>query len=227
MTAALAEEKGHCLNQIRALDLSWVKELNSQAEKLSKTHQEDARTIVEEATKTASQHNHCEQNHCGHNYCGVARELRHQAEKIGRKSLQLNEDKQSARYPQLLIFVSFSMPLEVLKALASQAGQAGGKLVLRGLVNGNFKDTAEKIKELQKDIIDEVIIDPTLFEAYQVEIVPTFVLRRERTDKIEKTSYHDRLSGNISLEYALEQFTSSGNTSQEATHLLKILRKKP
>lgn len=212
-TLAQAEEKTCGLDH----DLSWVRELNLQAEKLSTTSQQDAQAIVEIATKTAS---HGKQ-------CAVAQNLVHQGEKSVRQTLthahpNLAKDGDNIRYPKLLVFISFSMPLDSLKALGSHVNQLGGRLVLRGLFNGNFRETAQKLKDLQ----EEVIIDPPLFEAYQVEHVPTFILRQKNTDKAEEEAVHDRLTGNVSLEYVLEQFTSSGETHPEAAELLHVLRKK-
>ncbi len=213
ITLAQAEEKACDLDH----DLSWVRELNLQAERLSTTSQQEAQAIVEMATNTASQSKQC----------AVAQNLVHEGEKSVRQTLthahkNVANDEDTIRYPKLLVFVSFSMPLESLKALGTRVNQLGGKLVLRGLINGSFRETAQKIKDLQ----EEVIIDPPLFEAYQVERVPTFVLRQKDTDRAEEEAVHDRLVGNVSLEYALEQFTSSGETHQEAVELLHVLREK-
>jgi type-F conjugative transfer system pilin assembly protein TrbC len=198
-------------------DLSWVRDLNLQAEKLSKAPQQDAQAIVEIATKAASQGKQC----------AVAQNLVHQGEKSVRQTLthahtSLAKDEDNIHYPKLLVFVSFSMPRESLKALGTHVNKLGGKLILRGLLNGNFRETAQKLKDLQ----EEVIIDPPLFEAYQVERVPTFVLRPKNTDGAEEEAVHDRLVGNVSLEYALEQFASSGETHQEALKMLQALRGK-
>ena len=212
-------------------DHSWVKDLNVQVEKLANTYQIEAKAIVQDAISSASQQKHCR----------VAKDLAHQAENIVRENLELSESEHSVRYPHLLVFVSFSMPLEVLKTLAIQVNQVGGKVVLRGLVNGSFKNTAEKVKELQQ----EVIIDPTLFESYQVKVVPTFILQNKATKKDEETDsgksnsspvpsrrgdedrLYDRLSGNVSLEYVLDQFATLGTTRTEAIELLKKLRNAP
>jgi len=94
------------------------------------------------------------------------------------------------KYPDLLVFVSFSMPMETLKTLNQQAIQHGGKLVFRGLVNNSFKEMALKLRELSA----EALIDPTLFEKYQITQVPAIV------------KGHHKIVGNISLTYALEQF---------------------
>ncbi|MBY0292800.1 MAG: type-F conjugative transfer system pilin assembly protein TrbC [Alphaproteobacteria bacterium] len=198
-------------------DLSWVKELNLQAEKLSTTSQQEAQAIVEMGTKATSQGKQC----------AVAQSLVHQGEKSVRQTLthahtNLAKEGDNIRYPKLLVFVSFSMPLDSLKALGTHVNQLGGRLVLRGLLNGNFRETAQKLKDLQ----EEVIIDPPLFEAYQVERVPTFVLRQKNTGSAEEEAVYDRLVGNVSLEYALEQFASSGEMHPEAAEMLQALRGK-
>lgn len=185
-------------------DLSWVKALNRETEKLSQSSQAEAKSVIDQALKASTQQKHCR----------VAENLAHNAEENVRQNLEFSDSERHARYPNLLVFVSFSMPVETLKSLAKQVNQIGGKIVLRGLVNGSFKQTAEKIKDLQK----EVIIDPTLFDEYQVKVVPTFVLRNAKEE-------HDQLSGNVSLEYALEQMSSKGTTKTETLELLNKLRK--
>lgn len=202
---AAKDDRSFKLNQ----DLTWVREMNLQAAQLSKTYQEEARAIVKGAINAASQQKHCE----------AAEALTHKAEEIEHNSLSPNED--SARYPELLVFVSFSMPHDVIKALGNQVNHVGGKLVFRGLINGNFKDTIEKLKELQL----EVMIDPTLYESYQITRVPVFILKKKRKENAHEDGCYDRLSGNVSLHYVLDQFASHGN--QEATQILEDLRRKP
>lgn len=185
-------------------DLSWVKALNREAEKLSQSSQAEANAVVDQALKVSTQSKHCR----------VAESLAYNAEENVRQNLELSDSERHKRYPNLLVFVSFFIPLETLRTLAIQVNQVGGKVVFRGLVNGSFKQTAEKIKDLQM----EVIIDPTLFDEYQVKVVPTFVLRNAKEE-------HDQLSGNVSLEYALEQMSSKGTTKTETLKLLNKLRK--
>jgi conjugal transfer pilus assembly protein TrbC len=95
---------------------------------------------------------------------------------------------------QTLIFVSLSMPEASLKALYQEAEQQGAVLVLRGLKDNSFKRSAEALKILGIG----VQIDPTLFEKYAIQSVPTFVRTRG--------SEYDSISGNISLVYALQRF---------------------
>ena len=47
-----------------------------------------------------------------------------------------------------LIFISFSMPEELIKSYIAEAKLYGGVLVLRGLINNSLKKTIEKLKEI-------------------------------------------------------------------------------
>ncbi|HQS84686.1 MAG: type-F conjugative transfer system pilin assembly protein TrbC [Alphaproteobacteria bacterium 16-39-46] len=127
-----------------------------------------------------------------------------------------------SRYPELLVFVSFSMPIETLKVLAMQVNAIGGAIVFRGLEHGSFKNAAIKLKELGQ----ESLIDPTLFEAYGVTDVPTFILREKTTEEANTKVLQDRLSGNVSLTHVLEQFSEQGDVQEVAQSLLKKLREK-
>lgn len=132
---------------------------------------------------------------------------------------------------QLLIFISLSMPKDSLVSLHEQAKKAGGLLVLRGLVNNSFKETANVIHGLSSEGID-VTIDPRLFEAFAIEAVPTFiVLPTDSHPCADKacsfTPLHDKLTGNVSLEYALEYIAFGGKVSNAiAQNYLTKLRGK-
>ncbi|HQS84681.1 MAG TPA: type-F conjugative transfer system pilin assembly protein TrbC [Alphaproteobacteria bacterium] len=127
-----------------------------------------------------------------------------------------------SRYPELLVFISFSMPIETLKVLAMQVNNIGGAIVFRGLEHGSFKDASIKLKELSQ----ESLIDPTLFDAYGVAHVPTFILREKPTEEANTKVLHDRLSGNVSLIHVLEEFSEQGDVQEVAQSLLKKLREK-
>ena len=93
----------------------------------------------------------------------------------------------------LLVFVSLSMPFEALKKLANDAERQNAILILRGLKNNSFKETALILKDLNL----KVNIDPALFEKFQIAKVPTFVY--EKKDQVYT------LSGNVSLKFATEK----------------------
>lgn len=100
---------------------------------------------------------------------------------------------------EILVFVSFSMPESALKSLFEQAKSCKNqkvRLVVRGLVNDSFAQTQSTVGNLGIT----VDIDPTLFEKYSITHVPTFV-------HVSATENHI-LRGNVSLEFAQEQFAS-------------------
>ena len=76
-----------------------------------------------------------------------------------------------------------------------------------------------------KELGQPMVIDPTLFTAYRVQKVPTFILRTTSTDTAEQPVPHDRLMGHVSLTYAVETFAHNGATAPQAQKLLKKLRR--
>lgn len=99
----------------------------------------------------------------------------------------------------ILVFVSFSMPNIALKELSNQADKYNAKLILRGLHKNSFRKTAQKILEIDKNGM-QFEINPELFKEYQIKQVPTLVL-------IKNGKEINRLSGNVSLEYANEELS--------------------
>lgn len=99
----------------------------------------------------------------------------------------------------LFVFISFSMPDEALLDLARDLGKAGGILVIRGIPDNSFRALASRLLVLKEQGLKTAIqINPKLFEEYDVTTVPTFV-------RIGDQSW-DKVSGHISLSYALELF---------------------
>lgn len=112
------------------------------------------------------------------------------------KQHNLSCTKDSCALPSLeryLIFVSFTMPAVALKSLYLEANKHGGVLLLRGLKNGSFKETAAYIKSLEIG----VQIDPIAFKKYCIDRVPTIVLAQD-------TKFY-AISGNVSFAYAREK----------------------
>lgn len=135
--------------------------------------------------------------------------------------------KASITHYPLIIFVSSSIPRNSLKDLMIQAKQSGGILVFRGVI-GSLKNTQEFLAEISRENVS-VIIDPRLFDIFQVKLVPTFVVLSNATQEcIENncqfTPRHDRITGNITLKYALEQIEAAkGDAGSTATeYLLRI-----
>lgn len=120
--------------------------------------------------------------------------------------------------PPLLVMASLSMPDESLKALIRDVGAVGGRVILRGFYEGSLKATAARLQSLIVKDSDKsgVGIDPRLFQTFNVTAVPTFVIPAGSIGEcntpgcIPAAPPHDRISGNITLRYALETLRSDG-----------------
>jgi len=118
---------------------------------------------------------------------------------------------------RLLIFISFSMPKESLKALARQAKKAGGTLVLRGLVDDSLKKTlASVIEILGADDLGDLSIDPMAFRTFGIHAVPAMVVAAS-------SQKFDVIYGDVSLSYALKKMVDGGEESQLAQSYLSRL----
>jgi len=83
---------------------------------------------------------------------------------------------------ETLVFVSFSLPDETLKSYSKEAKKSDARLIMRGLKGGSFLKTKQEADRLGISFD----LDPTLFEKYDVQVVPTFVnVSGENTTKLE------------------------------------------
>ncbi len=120
----------------------------------------------------------------------------------------------AASGPLFVVFASLSMPEASLKALIADTSRAGGVVVFRGFPQNNVKAFAEGLKKVVSSQEQEqhLAIDPRLFRAFRVEAVPTFVVASrnyalcEGFDCSSAVPEHDRMAGNVTVEYALESF---------------------
>ena len=112
----------------------------------------------------------------------------------------------------LHVFISFSMPKTLLKQYDNIAKKIGARLVLRGFKNNSFKETINYIQEISSQGI-AIEVNPVLFQKFSINLVPSFVL--SDGDKF------DKLVGNVSINYALERFSDSGDLAQNAKFYLE------
>lgn len=116
--------------------------------------------------------------------------------------------------PMFMVFASLSMPQASLTRLIADTSNAGGVVVFRGFPGGSTKAFAEGLKRVVTSEGQEahIAIDPRLFRAFKVTAAPTFVAagrEYDLCDGLDCTSVtpdHDRMVGNVTVEYALESF---------------------
>lgn len=117
---------------------------------------------------------------------------------------------------QLLVFTSFSVPLATWKETSYHLERLKGAFVLRGLPHHSFEELQKKILEFRKEgIRAEILLDPEAFEKYEITSTPATVLIQDKN--------HDRVLGNLQIPYVLTLFSESGDTKEEAAHLLQTL----
>jgi len=94
------------------------------------------------------------------------------------------------------VFISLSMPKQSLLQLLQQSRELNAQVVLRGFVNDSHKTTTKVLQDLITIAKYGVIVDPELFNKYEVKQVPTFVIA-------SSDNHYDKLSGNISWSEAI------------------------
>lgn len=115
-----------------------------------------------------------------------------------------------------LVFVSFSMPPDELKQRVQDAAALNIPVVIRGMVNGDMRATANAVAGLVKESnTGGVQIDPTTFRKYNITAVPVLIVTcGNQGDKV------DRLQGDLTLYQALKRVAEEGDCARTAKSLL-------
>lgn len=131
---------------------------------------------------------------------------------------QLRQSMQPGGRPvdAALVFVSFSMPPDELRQRVQDAAALNIPVVIRGMVNGDMRTTANAVAGLVKESnTGGVQIDPTTFRKYNITAVPVLIVAcGNQGDKV------DRLQGDLTLHQALKRVAEEGECSQTARNLM-------
>lgn len=127
---------------------------------------------------------------------------------------QAEQNSATRQTPRAVYFVSLGIPEEGLLPMLSDARRFGIPATLRGLLNNDFRQTAEKMFELsKKDRQAGVQIDPTLFQQYGIKAVPALV--------VTCGGKFDVLYGSLPVQQALEEVRQRGDCSATAAQMLQ------
>jgi type-F conjugative transfer system pilin assembly protein TrbC len=168
----------------------------------------------------------------------IANETTQQQRKEVLASLGINPDDKAALY----YFVSWSMPLPLIRAYVVDAMWSGGTVVFKGIPKGEDLGTfiTTNMQELVYGKSSAYLsIDPRLFDIYEVEQVPSIVLTSYRENitckgdvlkegklddgstiqfegckPLDPTRYY-KMSGSVTGSYALQAFVDKGATYGE------------
>ncbi len=130
---------------------------------------------------------------------------------------------------RLLIFISSSMPKKSIINLMQQASNLGAVFVIRGLMDGSYVKTYHYFFELKGDNNVGIMINPTLFKAFDIVSAPTFALYQSTQDLMQTacnvTPVYTKVTGEVTVHYALEQLKRStiANLAQIANNELDVL----
>ncbi|HVR48467.1 MAG TPA: type-F conjugative transfer system pilin assembly protein TrbC [Pseudorhodoferax sp.] len=126
----------------------------------------------------------------------------------------------------LIVFVSLTMPRPSLERLLDQAARAQATVVLRGFVGGSLRETVAQVQALIGTRQVAVQIDPPAFDRFAIARVPSIVLLRDGARPASCASGtcaapedYLQVSGDVSLDYALEHMQRSAPAFQAETAL--------
>ncbi len=127
---------------------------------------------------------------------------------------------QSINETRLFVAVSFSMPEKLILDYIHQAKQYQAYIVFQGFKEN---DLASMMRQLsywdEKFDISRVLIDPNVFESFEVISAPSIILSQDSypcSTALCEGKVFDKLTGSVSIEYALKQFASKGDLNSEA-----------
>lgn len=129
--------------------------------------------------------------------------------------------------PRFIAFASLSMRPASLKTLVHDMAAAGGITVLRGFPKGSAKELTRALIQIanKNEELPPLGIDPRLFRAFDIKAAPSFVIASsdftlcDGFDCVGAVPPHDRMSGNVSVEYALETFARGGGPGSQMARL--------
>ena len=108
--------------------------------------------------------------------------------------------------PVIQVFVSFSMPEQLLTQTLTESAKLRIPAMLNGLYHNSMPETAKKVLALTNQIPDlNLQIDPTAFERYGIQQVPALV--------ISDAHGFDVIYGNLALKDGLHRMADSVNES--------------
>jgi len=116
------------------------------------------------------------------------------------------------------IFVSFSLPKELLSDLDSIARKIGARLVMRGVKGNSFKEVIRFIVEKFNKRGLVIDIHPKLFKQFEIKHVPSFVMWDKKSNSI------DKMVGNVTIPYVLKEFQHKGDTRDLSAKYINLLR---
>ena len=137
--------------------------------------------------------------------------------------------------PELMVFVSFSMPRESLERIVIQSEKSGAVMVLRGFKGNSMARMGEEIAKLIGKRNVTALIHPPAFTQFKVTQVPALVLAKPSqatridTDGCATPTSYIKVDGDVTQDYALDLIERQAPTWADAARQfsLRLAGRKP
>ena len=135
-----------------------------------------------------------------------------------------NPSVANADIPELMVFISFSLPRETLQRIVSQSEKSGAVLVLRGLKGNSLTKMGEETAKLVGDRNVTAIIHPPAFKQFNIKQVPSLVLARSgqaskiTDDGCAPATSFIKVDGDVTQDYALDLIERHAAAWAEVAH---------
>jgi conjugal transfer pilus assembly protein TrbC len=137
--------------------------------------------------------------------------------------------------PELMVFVSFSMPRESLERIVIQSEKSGAVMVLRGFKGNSMARMGEEIAKLIGKRNVTALIHPPAFTQFKVTQVPALVLAKPSqatrigTDGCAAPTSYIKVDGDVTQDYALDLIERQAPTWADAARQfsLRLAGRKP
>jgi conjugal transfer pilus assembly protein TrbC len=148
---------------------------------------------------------------------------------LGSDGAAVSDAKPDYREARVIVFASFAMPAPSLRKVMEDAERLQGQVVMRGFVENSVFKTEAALARVFGDLAEakSFAIDPTLFRRFDVSAVPVYVVLNGKLDSCKTPNCsedppppHDRVSGNIELQAALELVARAGGEASATAEAL-------
>ena len=110
-----------------------------------------------------------------------------------------------AQTSNVKVFISFSMPENLIEQMAHESARLHVPLIVNGLHNSSMRETLAKIFDIaQREKNVSIQIDPVSFNKYGINRVPSVV--------VDNNENFDVIAGNIKIANALKIISDEGTT---------------
>lgn len=120
----------------------------------------------------------------------------------------------------LIIFLSSSLPDNIMQQYQVEIKKYSAKAVFRGMIDNSMAKTVAYINDIKNRQVG-ISIDPKLFAKFNITKAPTLILYDVNSCKNNQcTPLHDKITGTVPIKYFLEKISQEGDLSDIAQKIL-------